>query len=426
MSRPDRRRRSALVVATLASAIANSVHAEVLALEGATVHTISGPVLEGATVVIGDDGVITAVGVDVDVPADARRVDLSGHRLYPGLLNLGTMLGIWEIRDVQSTRDESELGQINPNLRPEVAFNPASELLPVARADGVLAFLTYPTSGLITGTAALATTAGRYPESMVVRAPVAMVINWPSMRLDHGSDDGLSAQREARLDRIAELDRAFDDATGYLARRAVDDAVPVDVKWEAMRPVLDGEIPVLARTWNGPRVRAALDWAEERELDLILAASRDLAPFADELAARGVPVILDGLLLGGPPSDGPFDALMSQPAALHAAGVRIAFGTGMSPYGTYNARQLPDLAGRAVGHGLPREAAVRAITLDAAIIAGVGDRLGSIEVGKEATLIATDGDVLEIRTHVTHAWIAGREQALATRHTRLYEAYRLR
>jgi len=417
---------ASLGAAALLLAPSGTARAEVVALEGATVHTVSGPVLENATVVIGDDGLIAAVGVGIDVPAGARRVDLTGHRLYPGLLNLSTMLGIWEIRDVQSTRDESELGRINPNLRPEVAFNPASELLPVARADGVLAFLTYPTSGLITGTAALATTGGRYPESMVVRAPVAMVINWPSMRLAHGSEDGLSGQRDERLARIEELDRALDDAAGYRSRRAADDDEPVDVKWEAMRPVLEGTLPVLARTWNGPRVRAALDWTEERELDLILAASRDLVPFADELAARGVPVILDGLLLGGPPSDGPFDALMTQPARLHEAGVRIAFGTGMSPYGTYNARQLPDLAGRAVGHGLPRDAAVRALTLDAAIIAGVGDRLGSIEVGKEATLIATDGDVLEIRTHVTHAWIAGREQSLETKHTRLYDAYRSR
>lgn len=397
--------------------------AETVAYEGAVVHTVAGPVIEDASVVV-TDGLIVAVGADVDVPGTARRVDLRGFELYPGLINMGTLLGLYEIGAVAATRDERELGEINPNIRAEVALNPSSEQLPVARADGILAFLTFPTSGVVAGTAALAYTYGWTVEDLAARRGVALVVNWPRMALDWQAKKGLDDQREARDRRVRQLDDAFADAEAYADARERSATPPDrDVKWDAMRPVVRGEMPLLVRTSDATEIRGALDWAERHSIRIILEAARDAGAFAAELAEREIPVILVAAHMRRPRDGEPYDALYAEPAALHAAGVKVAFGTGPTPYGTYNARQLPDLAGIAVGFGLPRDGALRALTLSAAEIAGAGDRLGSIEVGKEATFIVTDGDVLEIRTHVVRAVVRGVEVSLDNKQRRLYETY---
>jgi imidazolonepropionase-like amidohydrolase len=393
-----------------------------LVLVGATVHTVSGPVVEDAVVLI-DGGRITAVGVDVPVPAGARRVDLAGQHLYPGLLNAGTILGLTEIGAIAATRDDQELDAINPNLRPEVALNPDSELIPVTRAAGVLLALTAPRGGLITGTAAVITTAGWTWEQMTLRAPVALVVQWPSMRIDrsHRAERKPAEQIERRERRIDELREAFAEARAYQRGRAVagDARRDEDVKWEAMAAVVAGELPVIVRANEIAEIRAALEWADEEGIRIILDGAGDAWRLAGELAARDVPVILR------PPTAmplrryEPYDTGYAGAARLRAAGVRIAFATG----GASNARNLAFEAGLAVGHGLPRDAALHALTLGAAEILGVEDRVGSIEPGKDATLIAVDGDVLDFRSRVTAAWIHGRAVDLANRQQRLYERY---
>jgi imidazolonepropionase-like amidohydrolase len=429
---------ASIMVPVAAAGTARPVAAETLALVGATVHPVSGPPIAGATVLV-DSGRITAVGVGLEPPAGARRVDLDGLELYPGLLNASTELGLTEIGAVEATVDTRELGEINPNARPESSVNPSSELIPVTRAAGVLMALTAGSGDLIPGTAAVLYTDGWTWEEMTLRAPVALVVHWPRMHIARAGREAkaIAEDIEARDAKLHALRETFANARAYWQARtaagdggagdatARDRGVPPvegDVKWEAMGEVVRGEVPVLVRAERLLQIRAALDWAAAEGVRLVIDGGAEAWRLADTLAARDVPVIVRRVSSLPVHRDDPYDARYACAALLDAAGVRIAFATG----GASNARNLPFEAGMAVAYGLPPEAAVEALTLGAARILGVDDRVGSIEVGKEATLIATQGEVLDIRSTVERAWIAGREVDLESRHTRLHERYRAR
>ncbi len=397
--------------------------ARALALVGATVHPVATPAIPGATVII-EDGTITQVGRGLPIPTGATTVQLGGKHVYPGLINASTLLGLYEISAARATRDHAELGDWHPHVRVEVALNPASEQLPVARAAGILAYLAYPTSGRVSGTAALAYTAGWTAAQMLVKAPVGMVVRWPDMRVDPQSAE-YQKKAEARVRAVEALSEFVTNARAYARATPSKPSAPgADPKWEAMQPVVGGELPLLIRAGDLAAITAALEWAGAQGFDVILIAQRDAGLAAPLLAELQVPVILSYNHMLLPRRAEPYDAVATAAAELHAAGVRFALGTGMTPYGTYNARQLPQIAGMATGAGLPADAALRALTLDAATILGVGDRLGSIEPGKEATLIAADGDILDIRTRVSHAWIRGEEVNLDNKQLRLYERHK--
>jgi imidazolonepropionase-like amidohydrolase len=420
------------VALLLAAWIPGAAQAEVVALRGATVHTVSGPTIDNGTVVM-DGGRITAVGASVAVPAGARVIDLSGLHLYPSFIDANSVLGLTEIGSVRGTVDISETGDVNPNARAEVALNADSDLLPVARAGGILVAMACPRGGLVAGSAAVFRLEGWNWEDMVIRSPVGVLINWPNMRINRDPEAQPSAeeQTKSRDEKLRMLDNTFADARSYLKARDAEgqDGVPVhdrDPRWDSMVRVLKGEIPVLVSANDILQIRAALRWSQEQGVRMVLLSDGDVSQVADELKRRKVPVVL------GPTWDlpmrrwQPYDAPFTIASTLHAAGVQFCFAGGGSGFTASNARNLPIEAANAVAYGLPRDVALRAMTLGAAEVMGVADRFGSIDVGKEATLIATDGDPLDIRFHVVRAFIAGRETSLETRQTRLWEKYRNR
>lgn len=404
---------------------------QIVVIRGATVHTPTGPIERGVVVIV--DGKITAVGREdeVVVPANSSRVFLPGQHLYPTLIDADTVLGLTEIGAVAATNDTDEVGDVNPNLRAELAVNPDSELFPVTRTGGVLVALTAVRTGLVSGTSALIYTQGWTYEDMTVRAPVALHLRWPSMRVDRARAPEKEAREaiDAREESLREIDRALAEARAYWkARQALGVArrPDRDAKWDAMRDVVERRIPV-AIAANGPlELRAALDWAERHDVRVILVGAQEAWRMADALAVRDVPVIL------GPPfelpvrDDDPVDAPYRNAAVLHAAKVRLAFGSGGNAFGSANSRHLRLHAAQAVAHGLPRDAALHALTAGAAELLGVADRLGAIEPGREGTLFAATGDILDTTTEVTVAWIAGQQVDLQDRQLRLYERYRRR
>lgn len=409
----------------------DEVGQDVLVIRGATVHTPAGPIPRGVVVVV--DGRIAAVGSEgqVALPAGGERVFLPGQHLYPGLIDADSILGLTEIGSVAATNDTTEVGDVNPNLRAELAVNPDSELLPVTRTGGVLVALTALRTGLISGTSALIYTQGWTWEEMTVRAPVALHVRWPRMRIDPVGTRG-DAYAEATREREAKL-RAIDDALAearayWKARQAVG-AVrrpDRDPKWDAMRDVVERRIPVAVEADGVLEIRAALDWADRQRLRTILVGGRDAWRVADALAVRDVPVIVGSPFQLPGRDDDPFDAPYRNAARLHEAGVRLAFGSGGHGFGAANARHLRLHAAQAVAHGLARGAALHALTAGAAEILGVADRLGAIEPGREGTLFAASGDILDTRTQVTAAWIAGKPVDLHDRQQRLYDKYRRR
>jgi imidazolonepropionase-like amidohydrolase len=423
--------RCAAAIAILVAA-ASMALGESLVLQGVTLHPVSGPDITNGTLVI-DGSRIAALGSGVAAPAGARVVEVAGLHVYPGLIDANTVLGLVEIGSVRGTVDISETGDINPNARAEVALNADSELLPVTRAGGVLVAMSCPRGGLVAGTAAAFQLDGWNWEDLTLRAPVGLLVNWPSMRLNRDPDakpplDEQIAKRDAKLRALGEM---FAAARAYQRGREAEGGrgIPVhdrDPRWEAMQPVLRGEIPVLVAADDILEIRAALRWAEEEDVRLVFLSGGDIARVAPELARRKIAVILDPTLELPRRRWEPFDTPYTIASQLHAAGVQFAFSTGSGSFGAANARNLPYEAAAAVGYGLPRDVALRAVTLAPAEILGLGNRLGSLEPGKDATLIVTDGDPLDIRTHVLHAFIAGREVGLENRQTRLWEKYRHR
>ncbi|MBQ38549.1 MAG: amidohydrolase family protein [Candidatus Latescibacteria bacterium] len=395
-----------------------------VALMGATVHTVSGEDVHGGTVLF-TDGVITAVGTDVDIPDDARRIDVTGRHVYPGMIDAASALGLSEIRAVRAGNDYDEVGELTPEVRAHIAVNPDSEHLPVARANGITAALTMPSGGLVPGMASLIRMDGWTTEDLVIEAPAALVVNWPVMHINRreGARPKPEEQVERRDAQIRQLRELFATVRAYRKSRKEGrgGSAGLDLRSEALIPVLDGEVPVLVTVRDVRQVQAALDWARTEGVQLIIGGTGDIWRASAELAAHSVPVIYWNSYNLPRRADDAYDTGYTIPLKLFEAGVEFCFAHTSSPA---FARYLPEEAGRAVAYGLPHDEALRAVTLNPARIFGVDHRLGSIEVGKEATLVVTDGDLLELTTHVELEFIRGRQVDLSSHHTQLYDKYR--
>ena len=395
-----------------------------IALVGGAVYPVSSPPIDEGTLVF-DRGRITAVGRRVKIPSGAKRIDAHGRRVYPGLINAYSQLGLVEIGAVRATRDYAETGKINPNVKAEVAVNPDSALIPVTRSGGVLLSLTAPTSGLISGTSALLQLDGWTWKEMTLEAPVGMHVQWrhTSPAAVWKPSESKQKEQKTRDEALALLEQTFADARSYQKARAAGNAGagphPLDTRWEAMLPVLEGKVPLVVAADEIQQIQAAVAFAQRENVKLILYGGYDAPHCAALLNKHRVPVIVSTVHRLPRRRGDAYDAAYSLPGRLHAAGIAFC----IASQNTSNARNLPYEAAMAAGYGLPPEEALKAITLYPAQILGADDRVGSLEVGKHATLIITDGDPLDTPTHVEAAFIQGRRVDLDNRHKRLWRKY---
>jgi imidazolonepropionase-like amidohydrolase len=389
-----------------------------VALTNATIHSVSGPIVEGGTLVF-EGGKITAIGKEATVPANAEVIDLAGKHVYPALFDAMTDLGLVEINSIRATIDNHETGQLNPNVRAIVAVNPDSELIPVTRSNGVLLALTAPAESLISGRSAVIQLDGWTWEDMAVKADVALHIDWPRPQGPRGGDEEGGPRGSEGVEQLRQMLR---DARAYAAARTADPKFPHDARWESLQDVLAGKLPVIAHADDVRQITAAVAFADEQKLKLIIAGGYDAPKCAALLKKHDIPVIVGGTYrLPRRRADG-YDATYALPAELHAAGIRFCISSS-GRFGASNVRNLPYHAAAAIGFGLPDEEALKAITLYPAQILGVAERVGSLEVGKDATLFVSSGDPLDTPTQVEAAWIQGRKVELNDRHKRLYRKY---
>ena len=379
------------------------------ALVGATLHPIDAPRIEGGTLLV-DAGKIVALGKQVDVPADARVLDLKGLHVYPGLIDTGTTLGLTEIGKVKETSDYSESGQLQPDLRAGVAVNPDSELIPAARAGGVTTALVRPTGGTIAGQASLIQLAGWTAPEMVLDYEAGLQINFPGSKTQ-----------------LKELTNFFDEARQYLklvdAAKKENKPAPIsDPRLEALKPYLDGTKPVFVEANSHKQIAGALLLAEEQKLKVVITGGVDAWKLAGELKKRDVPVLVGPVMQRPAAEYDPFDAPYANAGLLHEAGVRFAIRSNSAS----NSRNAPFEAAMAVAYGLPRDVGLRAVTLSAAELLGIDKQVGSLTAGKRANLIITDGSPLQQSTQIKGVFIAGRPFEPTSRQTRFYERYRQR
>lgn len=397
-----------------------------IALMGGTIHPVSGPIIEKGTLVF-VDGRITAVGEDVAVPLGAEHIEISGKHVFPGLIDAGNNIGLVEIDSIRATIDTTETGTLNPNVKAQVAFNPDSEVIPVTRSNGILLSLVVPSGPLIQGQSAVMRLDGWTWEDMTQKSPAALHIRWPSTpSAGDGwaadADQGRLRDRERALRNIEEV---FDHALAYRQAKDAADAdspYPHDSRWESMLPVLSQEVPVAIHTDDATSIQAAVSFAERYKLKMILMGGYDAPLVAELLKTHGIPVIVEGTHRLPQRRGDAYDDPFTVPERLRAAGVKFCIAGG-GRFRTWNARNLPYEAATASAYGLPPQEALRAITFYPADILGIADQVGTLDVGKEATLIVTDGDILETATQVERAYIEGREVSLVDRHKRLWRKY---
>lgn len=397
----------------------------------AEVHTVSGGVIPDGTVSF-REGRIVEIGPGRPPLPGARVVDASGLRLYPGMIDASTGVGLIEIGSVAGSVDLAEAGTLNPQVETAIAVNPDSELIPVTRANGITHVLVAPDGGILSGMSALIRLDGWTWEDLAAGTPAALHVQWPSFRTRRGPNaPSEEDQRKERDESLRALREFFQGARAYRrARGAPEPGTPpiaADRVLEAMGPVLDGRIPVVAHASEIRQIRSAVAWARREGLRMILAGNADVGRAAPLLREHDIPVIVESVLSEPAREDEPYDAAYTLPARLANAGVRFCISSGGGSFGASNTRNLPYHAGMAAAFGLPPDEALRSVTLYPARLLGVDGVLGSIETGKSASLILTDGDPLEIRTRILGEWIDGRPVAIeANRHQRLYDKYRSR
>ncbi|HEV2880471.1 MAG TPA: amidohydrolase family protein [Pyrinomonadaceae bacterium] len=406
------------------------------AIRNARIVTVSGADIENGTIVI-SDGRITAVGANAAVPAGAQEIDARGLSVYPGMIDLGTSMGLIEIpQGANATVDVAEVGDMNPNAQAFYGINPHSAHVAVTRVNGITSVLSSPSGGIVSGQAAFINLLGSSPREMAVVPTAALVVNYPRAA-GGGGFGGFFQQPQAnpaeaataRDRQVEQLRKLLRDAEAY--GRAMDAAnadrnLPrpdADVMLASLVPYVRGERPVIFRADREAEMRAVVRFSEEMKLKPIILGGNDAWKIAAFLKERNVPVILNGLFDLPSREDDFYDVMYESAAKLQQAGVRFALSTGDQGA---EVRDLPYRAGMAAAFGLSRADALKSVTLYPAQIMGVGDRLGSIDVGKIANLVITDGDILEARTHIRHLFINGRQVPLNSRHTELYEQFRNR
>ncbi|HCA80724.1 MAG TPA: imidazolonepropionase [Bacteroidetes bacterium] len=398
-----------------------------IALIGGTIHTVSGAVIENGTILF-DKGKIVALGTNVTIPADAERIIVTGKHVYPGIIDAYTSMGLTEIGSVRGTIDQSETGLINPNVRAEVAVNPESELIPVARSGGVAVVATVPSGGLIAGLGAALMLDGWTWEDLTLKGGLGLVVNWPSMVYTPSPRFRVTKEewQKQRDDQLKALREAFARARAYMTAKNAEKqkGVPVhdtDPRWQAMIPVLQGAIPVFVRASEMAQIQSAITWAEAEGVKLVIVGGRDAWFVRGQLKAKNIPVIITDIQSAPSRIWQGYNEVFTLPMRLQHAGIRFCITGDGDPS---NSRNTAYHAANAAAYGLPKDEALKSVTLYAAQILGIADKVGSLEPGKDATLIVTTGDPLEPPTVTEAMFIQGKKIDLNDKHKQLYSKYK--
>lgn len=397
-----------------------------IALKGATIHPVSAPEIAAGTIVF-DKGKITALGTNPAIPEGAEVIDVTGKHVYPGLISANSVLGLTEVSAARATVDIEEAGAINPNVRSDSSINPDSELLPVARSNGVLIAHAVPEGGVISGQSAVIRLDGWTPEAMTVRSPAAMHLRWPNLTINRDPRAPKSVKDQQKdIAKAHKLIRdTFQIARSYWqARKSGVPGFKSDLRWEALIPVFDGRLSLFVHTDTVAQIEAALAWSKEAQLKIVLVGGHDAWRMAPQLKETDTPIIITLATALPLRRDDGYDAVFGNAAKLHEAGVRFCIATAGRGSEAAHERNLPYEASMASAFGLSKEEALKAITLYPAQLLGVGDLLGSLETGKAATLIVTNGDPLDLPTQIEAAYIDGRKIDLTNRQTRLRDKYK--
>ncbi len=402
-------------------------------ITNATVVTVTSGTITNGTVVI-EDGKITAVGTDVTIPAGAERIDASGKFVYPGMIDINTSVGLSDVSGIWQTTDNNESGTYMPYLKASQAINYNNRQINVQRFTGVTSVISVPRGGVLSGQEVLLNLDGWSLEELTAKDPVSMQMTFPTATTSRrrggpAPPSEPSADAKNKVDaQVIEVKDLLEKTRRYI--KACEEykaekrptPPPADMVLKALIPVVKGEIPFTI-TVNGVKdMRKAMKFVKEEKVKAVFVGASDAYKIASELAKAKIPIAYSDLLKL-PGMEEPYDLYYSVPNVLYKAGVKFVFSISAHA----NVRMLPFLAGMSAAYGLPKEEALKAVTIYPAEIYGVDDILGSIEAGKMANVVITDGDLLEPKTHVEEMFIAGKRVDLkASFDYQMYDKYRKR
>ena len=413
------------------------------AITNARIYTVSGAVIENGTVVI-QEGKFAAVGAGVSIPGGAERIDGKGLSVFPGMIDAGTNLGLAEIgQGANATVDMAEVGSMNANAKAFKAINPHTSHVNVTRVNGITTVMSRPTGGVVSGQATLINLNGSTQAEMAVDPIAGLVVNFPRITQFGGGFGGgggggfggggqpidFNEAVRRRDTQIDELKKIFRDAANY--GRAVEayakdktlPAVPTNLGLEALIPYVRGEKTIFFTVERDRDIRAVAKFVGELKVKGIILGGQEAWKAADDLKKNNIPVIYTHIYSLPVREDDPYDSFFEAPSKMHQAGIKFAISTGDQGA---EVRDLPYQAGMAGAFGLSKEEALKSVTLYPAQILGVGNKLGSIETGKMANVVVTDGDLLDPRTNIKYLFIEGRLLPLTSRHTELFDSFKER
>ena len=414
---------------------AQSAPPQVVAIQGGRLLTVSHGTIENGVLVLAD-GKIAAVGEagKVKIPDGAQIVDAKGMTVYPGLIDPETNFGLTEISADEMTNDLIEKSdEIMPHMHVYDAFHSETELIPVARLNGITNAVVAPaTDDSIPGQDIFIQLYGHDRDQMILGRDVALAMNYGAEQRRRGGRGGGGgpggAYPSTRMGLITQLRQSFLDAQDYMAKHDAEtkkgEKPKRDLKMEALIPYLKGERPVVIGVYEGYDVEVIMGLAQEFKLKVILNHLTAAQDVLDKIASYHVPVIIGSIYDSSKPGER-FDAVYTLPAELAKRGVKIAISSADAggPVSSHSSRNLPYAAGFAVAYGLPYDEALKAITQNVADMFGFGDKLGSLDVGKTANVVIANGDPLDVRTDVKQVYIQGAPIPMVSRQTRLRDEY---
>jgi imidazolonepropionase-like amidohydrolase len=394
---------------------------QTILIKGGTLHTVTDGVKANHDMLL-VDGKISQIAPAIAAPEGATIVDAQGKQVYPGLIGMATTLGLVEVGAVRATRDSSEVGRMTPEVKAHIAFNADSEIIPTVRSNGVTHAQIAPGGRGLNGQSSLMQLDGWNWQDALVKQGTGMHLNWPSVGINKAFWESRTPEQQKKAQQKAakQFEKSFSQIKAYAKARDENANAPVDLRWEAMRAVLKGDMPLYVNANDYRQIEQAVHFAEREALSLVIVGGRDADKAADLLIKHKVPVIYTSAWGRTWRSDEAMDRAFSMPALLESKGVQYALAIASD----WPVRNLPFAAGQSIAYGASKEKALHSVTLAPAKILGVDDKMGSLTVGKQANLVISAGDLFDHLTHkVDMVLIDGRQIDIDNRHKRLHRKY---
>jgi imidazolonepropionase-like amidohydrolase len=398
------------------------IYSQNYALINGEVHTVTKGILQEGTVLI-SNGIIEEAGNNIPIPEGYETINCTGLKIYPGLIDAGTSLGLKEIGSLPETIDFMETGDFNPDVKAITAVNPNSELIPVTRVNGITTVLAEPSGGLFSGQSALINLYGYTHAEITVKERAGIHLRFPVKGRPSSFEKEKLDEREKQFKkRMKALNDVWEIAENYFRNYRSGTLTKKDFRFEPFIDLFEKKIPLIISVNNDFDILRAIDWVKEKDIEVIFSGVLEGWRVAGEISKAGIPCLAGNILTLPQRAEDKFDAPYTNLEVLRKAGVKTAFRSG----GTENVRNLPYELATAISYGMPSEEALKAVTIIPAEIFKVDDKIGSIEKGKTANIIVSNGDIFEVKSNPVHIFIKGKKIPLTSRHTELYEQFKNR